>query len=152
MTLSELTRILTLARASAVDEMELVYPGVRLQFRRAPAYVPVAPVFPPTSASASIVPPGTPYDDALRLAAVHERGGLHLVRSASIGVFSSIDDTGASLLERGARVEAGAPIGTVTALGLGGKISAPVTGIVAAVYAQHGQPLQYGHLIAAIEI
>ena len=152
MNLSELTRLLTLARASAVDEMELVYPGGRLQFRRAPVYAPAALPVAPATPAASIVPPGTPYDDALRLAELHDRGGLHLVRSASIGVFSSVDDRGASLLARGARVEAGAAIGTITALGLARKITAPVAGIVAAVYAQHGQPLHYGHLIAAIEI
>jgi biotin carboxyl carrier protein len=155
MTTADLSRILDLAKAHSVAELELVYPGGRLQFRRTDRTVPAQHVIieapqPPVAAQ-SIIPAGTGYEEAMHLAALHERGALHVVRAPSIGRFSSIDEQGVVTLVRGRRVEAGAVLGTLTALGLTRRINAPVAGVIAAAYARHGEPVQYGHLIAAIE-
>jgi biotin carboxyl carrier protein len=155
MTPADLTRILDLARVHSVAELELVHPGGRILFRRtAPAIHGAISAEPQRSANpaSSIIPPDTPYDEALRLATLHERGALHVVRSPSIGRFSSVDEQGAPLLVRGRRVEAGTVLGRLTALGLTGRITAPVAGVIAAAYAGDGEPIQYGDLIAAIEI
>jgi len=152
---ADLSRLLELARVHSVAELELVYPGGRIQFRRAApvVHLEVSPrSLPPSAAPLPIVvPAGTPYEEALRLANLHERGALHVVRAPSIGTFSSVDEQGAPTLVRGLRVEPGTTLGTITALGLTRRITAPVGGVIAAAYARHGEPLHYGHLIAAIE-
>src|SRR5687767_6188304 len=106
---ADLSRLLELARVHSVAELELVYPGGRIQFRRADpvVHLEVSPrALPPSAAPLPIVvPAGTPYEEALRLANLHERGALHVVRAPSIGRFSSVDEQGAPTLARGLRVE-----------------------------------------------
>ena len=149
MELTKLSRILDLARAHAVEELELVYPTGRVRFTRGDA---VRGSTLPHASRQSVAPHGTPYEEALRLAELHESGRLHLIRAQSVGVFSWVHENGESPLALGIRVAAGGPVGAIKALGLRTTITAPVAGVVAAVYVREGDPVQYGHYIVGIEI
>ena len=118
MELDDLSRIFALAKAHAVAELEIVYPRGRVRFRRADqgltssgaARSPLAPVQP-----VSIAPPGTPYDEAIRLAALYDQGRLHLVRASTVGLFVPLEDEDQSV-SAGARVTKGAPLGAIKSL------------------------------------
>jgi biotin carboxyl carrier protein len=158
MELGDLPRLLALARAHAVAELEIVSPSGRLRFRRAdqsfaPPAIPQPPVGPaPASIGppVSIVPPGTPHAEAIRLAALYDDSRLHLVRASGVGRFVPPDEPD-QVLEVGAQVNAGASLGSIKSLGVKRTVLAPVSGVIAAVYARPGDALQYGHLIVGIE-
>ena len=158
MEVSELSRILALARAHAVAELEIVHSTGRVRFRRAdtvsvpPAAVRSSPVAvpPPPATPVSIAPAGTPHDAAIRLAELYADGRLHLVRAESVGLFLPLEDAD-DAIAIGASVTAGASLGAIKSLGVKRSVLAPVSGVIAAVYARSGDPLQYGHLIVGID-
>jgi biotin carboxyl carrier protein len=159
MEVSELSRILALARAHAVAELEIVHSTGRVRFRRADRTVSVPPAAvrsstvadPPASTTpVSIAPAGTPHDAEIRLAELFAEGRLHLVRAESVGLFLPLEDADDALAV-GAKVTAGTSVGVIKSLGVKRSVIAPVSGIIAAVYARPGEPLQYGHLIVGID-
>jgi len=158
MNLTELSRILALARAHAVGELEIVYPTGRVRFRCADtasvppiALDPSAVVHAPAPVTRELIAPaGTPHDEALKLAELFDERRLHLVRAPSVGLFMPLEN-GDGPLTVGARVTAGDPLGAIKSLGVKRSVIAPVCGLIAAVYVRPGDAVQYGHLIVGID-
>ena len=149
MELGELSRIIALARAHAVAELEIVHSRGRVRFRCADTgfTLPAPGVI---DAQPSVVPAGTPHDEAIRLAELFDNGRLHLVRAPWVGLFLPLE-AGDEVVVVGSRVAIGAPLGAIKSLGVTRSVISPVSGVIAAVYARAGDPLHYGHLIVGIE-
>jgi acetyl-CoA carboxylase biotin carboxyl carrier protein len=157
MNVDAIKQILELVREHELAEFELEQDGVKLRIRKqgaatvvtlpaaapvlAPAPVPVAAA--PALAPAAVVAPTAPADDAsLELA---------VVTSPIVGTFyRAADPSSPSFVDVGQRVKKGQTLCIIEAMKLMNEIESEYEGEVVKVYAENGQPVQYGERLFAI--
>jgi acetyl-CoA carboxylase biotin carboxyl carrier protein len=166
MNLDELQRILELVREHELSEFELEHEGLKLKIRKDVA---------PGSGSASVVPPvssnpGLAHHTAgASMAAAHAsipvpttaptaegtesevELELAIVKSPIVGTFYRSTESGApAFVEIGASVKKGQVLCIIEAMKLMNEIDSEYDGEVVNIYAENGQPVQYGERLFAI--
>jgi biotin carboxyl carrier protein len=70
------------------------------------------------------------------------------VKAGSVGIFRTIG----GMLELDSQVTAGETLGTIVALGLSNDVTTTVNGVIREVRVEDGQAVEYGQVIALVEI
>ena len=165
MDLNQLKQILDLVRAHDLAEFEIEHDGLRLKIRKdaagAPAVVassvpaPSAPAAAPAAASASAAPSATPSGSTGPTAADAGEADVELavVKSPIVGTFYRSPEPGAPpFVEIGSQVKKGQVLCIIEAMKLMNEIESDVDGVVARIYPQNGQPIEYGEKLFAVTL
>ncbi len=151
--LSELKELFDLIAERNITEFELEEEGVKLRIKQGgsatPAFAGLLPEqeAPPeaalTPAFAGQAPAAPPAD------AVEE--GLSLVTAPMVGTFYLQPEPGAEPFARkGDRIAKGQIVCIIEAMKLMNEIESELSGELAAIYVENGQPVQYGDKLFAI--
>lgn len=141
-------------REHNLEEFEYSRGDLKIRLRKPGASVPVAP---PRSTPEIIVPaavvtmgaaestPGEAGDD------LHGGEDLHLVKSPIVGTYYGAPSPGAEpFVEIGAHVDSGQTLCIVEAMKLMNEIESEVSGEVLRIFAENGQPVEYGQPLFGI--
>ena len=159
MDLDQLQKILDLVREHELAEFEIEHEGLRLKVRKNAAgaimTVPAAQTAgQPTagmSPAAMVAPVPAPPTPAAPLPAENEIE-LAVVKSPIVGTFYRSPEPGAaSFVEIGSSVKKGQVICIIEAMKLMNEIDSEYEGEIVNIYAENGQPVQYGERLFAIK-
>jgi acetyl-CoA carboxylase biotin carboxyl carrier protein len=144
---------------SDITEFELEHTGTKVRLRRGfasgdGAPVPAAPAIGRPMAGS---PESHPVLAAPVAASVALKGdvateeGLHLITSPIVGTFYGAPAPGAEpYIKAGSKIEVGTILCIVEAMKLMNEIPSDVAGEVAEIYAENGQPVEYGQKLFGI--
>jgi acetyl-CoA carboxylase biotin carboxyl carrier protein len=162
--MDELRELIALLRENGLAELELEREGFRVRLRRegvtssadfsetVPATGPLGSAKPavhqtPPVASGSPVHPGAQAETA---ASVDQ--GLHIISSPIVGTFYRSPSPNADpFVKIGSNVESETVVCIIEAMKLMNEIQAEVSGEVAKVYVENGQPVEYGQPLFGIK-
>jgi len=156
MTLDEIRQILDLVREHQLAELELEQEGVKLRIRKDSAWSAGASLDSvPPAASRSGAPadvrPAAPAHDAPPAPDADEPGDLAIITSPIVGTFYRAADPGSPpFVDVGQRIEQGQVLCIIEAMKLMNEIASEYAGEVVKIYADNGQPVQYGERLFAI--
>jgi acetyl-CoA carboxylase biotin carboxyl carrier protein len=160
MELDDIRRILDLVKEHDLSELELEVDSLKIKVRKsggshmiqAPALPTYAPL--PALAMAGTGPAPRPVEPRAEAAApVEADSDLAMVTSPIVGTFYRAPEPGAPpFVEKGARVKKGQVLCIIEAMKLMNDIECDHEGEVVAVYAENGQPVQYGERLFAIKV
>ena len=145
MDLRKLKTLIELVETSGIAELEIQEGEERVRITRALApsahtvmmHAPMAPAPQPAPVAAPAVPVAAP-------AVVEEPSG-HVVKSPMVGTFYRAASPGAkAFVEVGDAVKEGDTLCIVEAMKLMNEIEADASGVVKAVLAENGQPVEFG--------
>src|SRR5438552_3169844 len=160
MDLDELKKILNLVREHELSEFEIEHQGLRLKIRKDPAGAFVAAPAAGGAASTSSQPvtiaaglSAAPSAAARSGAPEASEPGVELavVKSPIVGTFyRSPEPEAPPFVEVGAAVKKGQVLCIIEAMKLMNEIDSEYDGEIVTVYAESGQPVQYGERLFAI--
>ena len=148
MDLRKLKTLIDLVQQSGIAELEITEGEERVRISRGGAGTPqAAPVqvytLPQAAAPAAPAVAGAPAAPAEGEAAAAPEG--HVIRSPMVGTFYRSAAPGAkAFVEVGQAVKAGDTICIIEAMKLLNEIEADQDGVVKAILAENGQPVEYG--------
>ena len=159
MDLDQLRQILTLVQEHELAEFEFEQDGLRLFVRKhgvAAMHAAPLPAAVTTSAAASpapaaLAPAAPPAAVSAPASAEQTEIELAIVKSPIVGTFYRSPEPGAaSFVEIGSAVKKGQVLCIIEAMKLMNEIDSEYDGEVVNVYAENGQPVQYGERLFAI--
>jgi acetyl-CoA carboxylase biotin carboxyl carrier protein len=145
MDLRKLKTLIELVETSGIAELEIQEGEERVRITRALApsahtvmmHAPMAPAPQPAPVAAPVAPVSAP--------AVAEEPSGHVVKSPMVGTFYRAASPGAkAFVEVGDAVKEGDTLCIVEAMKLMNEIEADASGVVKAVLAENGQPVEFG--------
>ena len=145
MDLRKLKTLIELVETSGIAELEIQEGEERVRITRALApsahtvmmHAPMAPAPQPAPAAAPAAPVSAP--------AVAEEPSGHVVKSPMVGTFYRAASPGSkAFVEVGDAVKEGDTLCIVEAMKLMNEIEADASGVVKAVLAENGQPVEFG--------
>jgi acetyl-CoA carboxylase biotin carboxyl carrier protein len=154
--LDQLRQILTLVQEHELSEFEFEQDGLRLFVRKhgvANTHAAPLPAAAAASAVASPAPAAVAPPAAVSAHAAAEQTEIELaiVKSPIVGTFYRSPEPGAaSFVEIGSAVKKGQVLCIIEAMKLMNEIDSEYDGEVVNVYAENGQPVQYGERLFAI--
>ena len=151
MDLRKLKTLIDLVQNSGISELEISEGDEKIRIAKQPA-APAPPTVmfgtaasTPTMAAAPAPAPVLPAEAI----AVEPEG--HLVKAPMVGTFYRSGTPGASpFVEIGQAVQEGDTLCIIEAMKLMNEIEADVSGVVKAILAESGQPVEYGQLLVVI--
>lgn len=148
--IQDIRTLIELVDASSIGELSIESGEVRLQIKKQPLALGVAPA---PSLPAPLVAP-TPVAPAAAAAVVPESTGKphSLVKSPMVGTFyrSSSPDA-AAYVEVGAKVEVGQVLCIIEAMKLMNEIESEYAGTIKAILVKNGDPVEFGQALFEIE-
>ena len=162
--LGQLERLLAFMSEHGLEEFEYAHGDLRIRLKKPaaqqaappppralpPAYEgsgQVAPAAPLQTQTASTAPP-TPSEP---VPAAAERAEEHIVKSPIVGTFYAGPSPDAGPFVRvGDKVEAGQTVCIIEAMKLMNEIEADISGEIARVMVENGQPVEYGEPLFAL--
>jgi acetyl-CoA carboxylase biotin carboxyl carrier protein len=161
MTFEEIRQLLDLVREHELSEFELEREGFKIRIRKndtspsvslgVPAAVSVtAPVA--GAGSRPLEPaPAAPASPIAELSEAGEEIELAVVKSPIVGTFyRSPEPSAPAFVEVGDTVKKGQVLCIIEAMKLMNEIDCEIDGVIASVYVENGQPVQYGERLFAI--
>jgi acetyl-CoA carboxylase biotin carboxyl carrier protein len=155
MDLRKLKKLIDLVEQSGIAELEITEGEEKVRISRSGA-MPAAPVTmnvqaaPPAAAGPSTVQPAADADAT----AVGEAAALpagHVMKAPMVGTFYRASAPGAKpFVEVGQSVAAGEVLCIIEAMKLLNEIEADQAGVVKAILAENGQPVEYGQPLFVI--
>jgi len=101
----------------------------------------------------SAPPPETPQQTAARVAAEAGDAGLHIINAPIVGTFyRAANPEAPPFVNVGDRVSKGQVLCIIEAMKLMNEIECDVDGVIATVYPQNGQPVEYGEKLFAVKV
>jgi acetyl-CoA carboxylase biotin carboxyl carrier protein len=159
MDLDDIRRILELVTEHDLSEFELEVDSLKIKVRKtggAQVHAPVMPHYAPLPAVAIAGGGAAPKSVEPRAdagAAAPADADLAMVTSPIVGTFYRAPEPGAPpFVEKGTRVKKGQVLCIIEAMKLMNEIESDHDGEVVAVYADNGQPVQYGERLFAIKV
>jgi len=162
--MDELRELIGLLRDNGLAELELEREDFRVRLRRENVYpsadfADVVPRVNPVPVTRQQVPPASTlaatspaHPGAQAETAASEDQGLHIISSPIVGTFyRSPSPTAESFVKIGSNVEAETVVCIIEAMKLMNEIQAEVTGEVAKIYVENGQPVEYGQPLFGIK-
>ena len=150
----EVRRLVALLEEKNLSLFELEIEGLKVKIARGlPAQAPSAP-------SAAAAPPATPAPQTPEAAAAAEARnqaveaakGHHLITSPMVGTFYRAPSPNADpFVEVGDAVKKGQTLCIIEAMKLMNEIESDADGIVAAVHAENGNPVEFGQKLFTIK-
>jgi biotin carboxyl carrier protein len=135
--------LVELAAANALTEVDIREPTYRIRC----VFTPRLSRSPTPPKSGRRKPLGLelmPYSEELRLAELYEEGKLKIVRSPAVGFWAVANVT------IGDPVASDTVLGRINVVGIDVAIAAESAGVLASIYLDPGEPVQYGQILAAI--
>ena len=151
MDLRKLKKLIDLVQESGIAELEITEGEEKVKIVKGGRAVPevVAMLPAPTAAPASAAPAGAAPPPP---AEVPPKVEGHVLKSPMVGTFYRAPSPGAKpFVEIGDTVKAGQTVCIIEAMKLLNEIEADKDGVVKAVLAENGQPVEYGEPLLAIE-
>jgi acetyl-CoA carboxylase biotin carboxyl carrier protein len=147
MDLRKLKKLIDLVEASGIAELEITEGEEKVRISRTGR--PHAPV------SASVTPAAALPASAAAAPANGEPGaaqaGSHVLKSPMVGTFYRAPTPGAkAFVEVGQSVNEGDTVCIIEAMKLLNEIEADRSGVIKAILAENGQPVEYGHPLMVI--
>lgn len=163
--MEELRELIALLRENGLAEFELEREGFRVRLRRGgyegaerraglQPSPPAATVPPPkTSSGGTLGGASTPsHPGALAETAASEDQDLQIIESPIVGTFyRSASPNVDPFVSIGSRVEPATVVCIIEAMKLMNEIQAETSGVVAKIYVENGQPVEYGQPLFGIE-
>jgi len=163
--MDELRELIALLRDNGLSEFELEREGFRVRLRRGVDFeggeratggapsgstpVTAAPVSTTTSSSGAMA--GLPVAAATVKGSALEDQDLQIIPSPIVGTFyRSRSPNAEPFVTVGSRVELGSIVCIIEAMKLMNEIQAEATGVVAKIYVENGQPVEYGQPLFGI--
>jgi acetyl-CoA carboxylase biotin carboxyl carrier protein len=157
--LQEVERLLEFMEEHGLEEFEYERNGVRVRLKKPSAAIP--PAYRSLSAPEILVANGSPTSEiggnnstALAREAAVETGRaeeLHVVKSPIVGTFYSAASPGSEpFVSAGSHVETGQVLCIIEAMKLMNEIESDVAGEVVRIFAENGQPVEYGQPLFGI--
>jgi acetyl-CoA carboxylase biotin carboxyl carrier protein len=148
MDLRKLKKLIDLVQESGIAELEITEGEEKVKIVKAGRAVPEAvamlPAAPAPAAPAGAAP--------APLAEVPPKVEGHVLKSPMVGTFYRAPSPGAKpFVEVGDTVKAGQTVCIIEAMKLLNEIEADKDGVVKAILAENGQPVEYGESLLAIE-
>lgn len=155
MDLRKLKKLIDLVEASGVAELEITEGEEKVRISKSgpvvQSYVTAPPAPQPVAASV----PATPVAPAVTAAAPVAEAALpegHVVKSPMVGSFYRSSAPGANpFVEVGQAVKAGDTLCIIEAMKLLNEIESDKSGVIKAILAENGQPVEYGEPLFVIE-
>lgn len=158
--LGQLERLLSFMSEHGLEEFEYAHGDLRIRLKKAIAptnpplnwALPAAPVPVPVSAP----PAPTTIPEAPAAAEASPRAAelaeeQHLIKSPIVGTFYSAPNPESPAFVRvGDAVEAGQTVCIIEAMKLMNEIEADVSGVIARILVENGQPVEYGEPLFAL--
>jgi len=152
--------LLDLVAEYGLHELDVEVEGLKLRVRKAgavqaapPAAFHAAAAQAPAERGLSASPRVVAGGRQGETAAPAESADLAIVTSPIVGTFYRAPEPGAPpFVESGARVKRGQTLCIIEAMKLMNEIEADHEGEVVAIYAENGQPVQYGERLFAIKL
>jgi acetyl-CoA carboxylase biotin carboxyl carrier protein len=151
MDLRKLKKLIDLVQESGIAELEITEGEEKVKIVKGGRAMPeVAAMLPaPTAAPAPAAPAGAAPPTP---AEVPPKVEGHVLKSPMVGTFYRAPSPGAKpFVEVGDTVKAGQTVCIIEAMKLLNEIEADKDGVVKAVLAENGQPVEYGEPLLAIE-
>jgi acetyl-CoA carboxylase biotin carboxyl carrier protein len=161
--LGQLERLLSFMTQHGLEEFEYAHGDLRIRLKKAIAQPSAAPVLAlPVAPAAMVQSVPAPVVAAAPVAVAHSAPALshaaptpteeeHLVKSPIVGTFYGAPSPEAAPFVRvGDFVEAGQTVCIVEAMKLMNEIEADISGEVARVLVENGQPVEYGEPLFAL--
>lgn len=152
-------------RGIAAVEIEQAGTKLRIDGKTAPPQVihapaaPLIPQLPIALPSVAPPPPETPAQTAAAAAATKRQEeaaaeeGLHIMTSPIVGTFyRSPNPESEAFVNEGDRVSKGKVLCIIEAMKLMNEIESDVDGVIARIYPQNGQPIEYGEKLFALKL
>jgi acetyl-CoA carboxylase biotin carboxyl carrier protein len=158
--MDELRELIQLIRENDFSEFELEREGFRVRFRRGAEMSELGPA---TRVRELAPPSAPPAETNVRTSAPSHPGAkaqteasedqdLHIIPSPIVGTFyRAASPTAESFVKIGATVEADTVVCIIEAMKLMNEIQAEVSGEVAKIYVENGQPVEYGQPLFGIK-
>jgi acetyl-CoA carboxylase biotin carboxyl carrier protein len=162
MDLKEVKELIKLVSEKGFAEFEIEHDGFRLHISRfkEPAVIQAAPT--PVILSApmpvvtepvapAVAQPSTPAPPPARPEPPKTESAPHVIRSPIVGTFyRSPSPQAKPFVNVGDRVEADQVVCIIEAMKLMNEIQAEISGVIAEIYVQNGQPVEYGQPLFGI--
>jgi acetyl-CoA carboxylase biotin carboxyl carrier protein len=160
--MDELRELIALLRENGLAEFELEREGFRVRLRREGTVAPsvysseVPPPPPATivrpSTSGPATTPAPSHPGAQAETAASEDQDLHIIPSPIVGTFyRSPSPTADAFVKIGSNVEPETVVCIIEAMKLMNEIQAEISGEVAKIYVENGQPVEYGQPLFGIK-
>src|SRR6476646_3999316 len=158
--MDELRELIALLHDNGLAELELERDNFRVRLRRegafvsAPYHVESAPLHSNRSASstASATTSSPVHPGAQAETAASEDQDLHIIPSPIVGTFyRSASPTADPFVKIGSNVEPESVVCIIEAMKLMNEIQAEISGEVAKIYVENGQPVEYGQPLFGIK-
>ena len=162
MDLKEVKKLIELVSEKGFAEFEIEHDGFRLHISRfkEPAVIQAAPTpvilsAPMPIAAETVAPavaqPSTPAPPPARPEPPKTESAQHVIRSPIVGTFyRSPSPQAKPFVNVGDRVEADQVVCIIEAMKLMNEIQAEISGVIAEIYVQNGQPVEYGQPLFGI--
>ncbi|HKQ08745.1 MAG TPA: acetyl-CoA carboxylase biotin carboxyl carrier protein [Blastocatellia bacterium] len=162
MDLKEVKKLIELVSEKGFAEFEIEHDGFRLHISRfkEPAVIQAAPTPVILSAPMPVVTetvapaaaqPSPPAPPPARPEPPKTESAQHLIRSPIVGTFYRAASPQAKpFVNVGDRVEADQVVCIIEAMKLMNEIQAEISGVIAEIYVQNGQPVEYGQPLFGI--
>jgi len=151
--LAEVERLLEFMNEHGLEEFEYARGDFHIRLRK-PSMNPGVAVPRMVSAPEIVVAgagPASAPSSAAERAAAAEAGDLHVVKSPIVGTFYEAPSPGAEpFVKLGDQVSAGQVLCIIEAMKLMNEIESDAAGEVVRIYAENGQPVEYGQPLFAI--
>jgi acetyl-CoA carboxylase biotin carboxyl carrier protein len=161
MDLRKIQKLIELVQTSGIGELEITEGEERVRISRgtggvmpiyghgAPGYLPGMAMPMPTMPPMSVAPP-SPVAPEPPPAPAEPTG--HIVKSPMVGTFYRASSPGSpAFVDIGQAVTKGQTLCIIEAMKLLNEIESDVTGVVKAIRAENGQPVEYGQPLFIIE-
>jgi acetyl-CoA carboxylase biotin carboxyl carrier protein len=157
----ELERLLSFMSNHGLEEVEYAHGDLKIRLKKAglqgtgvpvQSIVAAAPAPQATAAQATSAPPDSaPASSVTAQAAVVAAADEHIIKSPIVGTFYAGPSPDAGPFVRaGDKVEAGQTVCIIEAMKLMNEIEADVSGEIARVLVENGQPVEYGEPLFAL--
>ena len=151
MDLRKLKSLIELFESSDIGELEIAEGEERVRITRAPQSGPSSATVQATPQAQVVVAgtPAKPQEPAPPVVPVEAEG--HVVKSPMVGTFYRAGAPGSkAFVEVGDTVQSGDPLCIIEAMKLMNEIEADKAGVVKAILAENGQPVEYGQPLVVI--
>jgi len=149
MNLEEIKQLIDLANESGVAELEVQRGESRVRIRR--AGVPVQDYVVGAAPHPTAAPVGRPTEAVAALPEPQADANLIIVKSPIVGTFYSAPSPDSDpFVAVGDSVRSGQVVCIIESMKLMNEIESEHTGVIATLFAQNGQPVEYGEPLMAI--
>jgi acetyl-CoA carboxylase biotin carboxyl carrier protein len=157
LTLKEILELIDKVAATGIAALEVERAGTRLRIEGKRGEVATAPAYaPPAGGPSAPAPSATTSAPAAAAAGAAEDeetdSSWHVITSPIVGTFyRAASPEAEAFVAVGDRVSKGSVLCIVEAMKLMNEIECDVDGVIARVYPQNGQPVEYGEKLFAIQ-